>query len=63
MGKSDQSHTAYRIRMPQAAYAYRVQGLWSPMGLGKSDLNGEVTLLGPTGGYLHCGIQFGTEPG
>ena len=28
--------------------------LRSPTGLGKSDLNG---------GYLHCGIQFGTEAG
>ena len=35
--------------------------LRSPTGLGKSDLNGDVTLL--QGGYLHCGIQFGTEPG
>ena len=34
--------------------------LRSPTGLGKSDLNAEVTLI--TGGYLHCGIQFGTEP-
>ena len=34
--------------------------LRSPTGLGKSDLNGEVTFF--TGVYLHCGIQFGTEP-
>ena len=33
--------------------------LRSPTVLGKSDLTGEVTLLR---GYLHCGIQFGTEP-
>ena len=30
----------------------------SPAGLGKSDLNGEVTVLHGT--KLHCGIQFGT---
>ena len=28
-------------------------------GLGKSDLNGEVTVL--QGATLHCGIQFGTD--
>ena len=33
----------------------------SPMGLGKSDLNGEVTVL--QGAKLHCGIQFGTAKG
>ena len=33
----------------------------SPMGLGKSDLNGEVTVL--QGAKLHCGIQFGTGKG
>ena len=33
----------------------------SPMGLPKSDLNGEVTVL--QGVKLHCGIQFGTENG
>ena len=33
----------------------------SPMGLGKSDLNGEVTVLQEA--KLHCGIQFGTEQG
>ena len=32
--------------------------LRSPMGLGKSDLNGEVTVL--QGAKLHCGMQFGT---
>ena len=31
------------------------------MGLGKNDLNGEVTVL--QGANLHGGIQFGTEPG
>ncbi len=31
------------------------------MGLGKSDLNAEVTLL--QGANLHGGIQFGTESG
>ena len=35
--------------------------LRSPTGLGKNDLNGDVTLL--QGGYLHCGIQFGTARG
>ena len=36
----------------------------SPTGLGKSDLNGEVTLLqGQTSYSLHCGIQFGTDQG
>ena len=33
----------------------------SPMGLGKSDLNGDVTVL--QGDKLHCGIQFGTDQG
>ena len=33
----------------------------SHMGLPKSDLNGEVTVL--QGVKLHCGIQFGTENG
>ena len=33
----------------------------SPAGLGKSDLNGEVTLL--QGANLHCRMQIGTEPG
>ena len=33
----------------------------SPAGLGKSDLNAEVTLL--QGANLHGGIQFGTESG
>ena len=33
----------------------------SPMGLPKSDLNGEVTML--QGVKLHCRIQFGTENG
>ena len=33
----------------------------SPVGLGKSDLNGEVTLL--QGANLHFIIQFGTEQG
>ena len=31
------------------------------MGLGKTDLSGEVTIL--QGANLHCGIQFATEPG
>ena len=31
------------------------------MGLSKSDLNGEVTVL--MGAKLHCGIQFGTAKG
>ena len=29
----------------------------SPVGLGKSDINGEVTILQRA--KLHCGIQFG----
>ena len=33
----------------------------SPMGLPKSDLNGEVTVL--QGVKLHCRIQLGTENG
>ena len=33
----------------------------SPTGLGKSDLNGEVTVL--QGAKLHCGIEFGTANG
>ena len=33
----------------------------SPMGLGKGDLNGEVSVL--QGTKLHCGIQFGTAKG
>ena len=33
----------------------------SPMGLAKSDLNGEVTVL--QGVKLQCGIQFGTAKG
>ena len=33
----------------------------SHMGLGKNDLNGEVTVLHGT--QLHCGIQFGTAKG
>ena len=33
----------------------------SPMELGKSDLNGEVTAL--QGATLNSGIQFGTEQG
>ena len=33
----------------------------TPTGLAKSDLNWEVTVL--QGANLHCGIQFGTEPG
>ena len=33
----------------------------SLMGLGKSDLNGEVTVL--QGAQLHCGIQYGTAQG
>ena len=33
--------------------------LRSPMGLDKSDLNGEVTVF--QGAHLHGGIQFGTE--
>ena len=33
----------------------------NPMGLGKSDLNGEVTVL--QGDKLHCGIQFGPRKG
>ena len=33
----------------------------SPMGLGKSDLNGEATVLQRA--KLHCGIQFRTEQG
>ena len=33
----------------------------SPTGLGKSDLNGEVTVL--QGANLHGGIHFWTEPG
>ena len=38
--------------------------LLSPMGLGKSDLNGEVTILQWLTSYsLHCGIQFGTWQG
>ena len=32
-----------------------------PAGLGKSDLNGEVTFLQRAN--LHCIMQFGTEPG
>ena len=31
----------------------------SPMGLGKSDLNGEVTIL--QGAKLYCRIQYGTD--
>ena len=33
----------------------------SPTGLGKSDLDGEVTVLQEA--KLHCGIQYGTEQG
>ena len=33
----------------------------SPMGLGKSYLNGEVTVL--QGAKLHGGIKFGTDQG
>ena len=33
----------------------------SPIWLGKSDLNGEVTVL--EGAKLHCGMQFGNANG
>ena len=61
---SDYSHLYVRSLFYGIHRVCRYSGtslIRSPMGLGKSDRNGEVTVL--QAANLHCGIQHGTEQG